>query len=104
METRKFKAVALAIVIYSTPVLMMFVLVLTKNAVKEDLVSMTKWMGLALSPVFLGYIGGVALEDYGKNQQRSVTQAIATTMSPEHVEQAAATARTRNEPEVDTLK
>lgn len=68
MESRKFKALVMAIAVYGIPVVMVFVLVLTKNATKDDLVSMTKWMGLSLSPAFLGYIGSVALEDYGRSR------------------------------------
>lgn len=79
---RKFRALCLAMVVYGLPVVMTFVLVLAKQATFADLKDMTKWMGLALSPAFLGYIGGVALEGYAeKRDVASPSNAIATTGS-----------------------
>jgi len=62
-DSRKFRVLCLACCVYLLPVLLVFVLVLVRAANKDDLLSITKWMGAALSPAFLGYIGGVALED-----------------------------------------
>ena len=39
------------------------VLAMVKQASKDDLLSLAKWMGASLSPAFMAYIGGVALED-----------------------------------------
>ena len=61
-ESRKFRALLLAILVYTVPMFMTFALVVMKLASKDDFITMTKWMGASLSPAFLGYIGGVALE------------------------------------------
>ena len=66
--SRKFKALVLAIGVYAVPMIMTFVLVLTKNARFEDLKEMVKWCGLSLSPVFVGYIGGTALEGWAERK------------------------------------
>ncbi len=62
-ESRKFQVLCLACCVYLTPVLLMFVLAMVKQASKDDLLSLAKWMGASLSPAFMAYIGGVALED-----------------------------------------
>jgi hypothetical protein len=63
LQSRKFQALLLACSVYLTPVTLVFALALKGLATKEDLFSITKWMGASLSPAFLAYIGGVALED-----------------------------------------
>lgn len=72
MEQRKFKALLLAILVYGVPVVMTFVLTLTKQAAFADLKGMATWMGVALSPAFVAYIGGVALEDYASKRGPTV--------------------------------
>lgn len=71
MQSRKFQVLLLACSVYLTPVTLVFVLVLKGMATKDDLVTMTKWMGASLSPAFLGYIGGVALEDAADKKSKS---------------------------------
>lgn len=63
IDSRKFRVLCLACFVYLMPVVLTFVLVLAKAATKDDLLSLCKWMGASLSPAFLAYIGGVALED-----------------------------------------
>lgn len=70
MQSRKFQALLLACTVYLTPVSFVFLLVLKGLATKDDLVTITKWMGASLSPAFLGYIGGVALEDAAEKTKR----------------------------------
>ena len=78
MESRKFKALCMALVTYLLPVAMVFVLVLTHHATKDDLITLAKWMGAAMSPIFAAYIGGVALEGWAEKRTTGPT-AIATT-------------------------
>lgn len=61
-DSRKFRAVLIAILVYGIPIVMIYTLVLKSLAKVEDLVDISKWMGGALSPVFAAYIGGVAWE------------------------------------------
>lgn len=68
MDSRKFRALVMGIVVYSMPMLLTFVMVQTHNATKEDFKEIVKWMGLALSPILTGYILSVAIEDFGKNR------------------------------------
>lgn len=67
-DSRKFRVLVLACAVYLLPVAMTFCLVVLKIANKEDLFSITKWMGASLSPAFLAFIGGVALEDAASKQ------------------------------------
>ena len=62
-DSRKFKVLCLACAVYIIPVLLMFALAMAKQASKDDVLSLAKWMGASLSPAFMAYIGGVALED-----------------------------------------
>ncbi len=62
-ESRKFQVLCLACAVYLTPVILMFALAMVKQASKDDFLSLAKWMGASLSPAFMAYIGGVALED-----------------------------------------
>ena len=71
MQSRKFQVLLLACTVYLTPVSLVFVLALKGMATKEDLFSITKWMGASLSPAFLAYIGGVALEDAAAKQSKT---------------------------------
>lgn len=82
-NSRKFKALVLAIVVYVVPMLMTFVLVLTKHAKFEDLKEMVKWCGLSLSPAFLGYIGGTALEGMNRTQAPVAVSAVVAPPSTE---------------------
>lgn len=61
-DSRKFRALLLAIVVYAIPILMTFALCLKGKAAFSDLFETMKWMAGALSPAFLAYIGGVAWE------------------------------------------
>jgi hypothetical protein len=70
-DSRKFRVLLLACVVYLLPVLLTFALVLAHLANKEDLFSLTKWMGASLSPAFLAFIGGVAIEDAASKQSNS---------------------------------
>ena len=69
-ESRKFRAPLLAILVYTVPMFMTFALVVMKLASKDDFITMTKWMGASLSPAFLGYIGGVALEGLAQGKSK----------------------------------
>jgi hypothetical protein len=70
-DSRKFRVLLLACAVYLLPVILTFVLVLVHLASKDDLFSLTKWMGASLSPAFLAFIGGVALEDAAGKQTTS---------------------------------
>lgn len=70
-ESRKFQVLCLACCVYLTPVILMFALAMVKQASKDDLLSLAKWMGASLSPAFMAYIGGVALEDASAKKNQS---------------------------------
>lgn len=72
-ESRKFRALLLAIAVYTVPMFMIYVLVIMKLAGKDDFITICKWMGASLSPAFLGYIGGVALEGFAQRPPSNVT-------------------------------
>lgn len=62
LDSRKFKALCLAIMVYGVPIVLVFWLCLKNLAKVSDLLDVTKWLGGALAPIFIGYIGSVAYE------------------------------------------
>ena len=61
-DSRKFRALLLAIGVYVMPILMTYSLCLRGSAKVSDLIELAKWLGGAMAPVFAAYIGGVAFE------------------------------------------
>jgi hypothetical protein len=61
-DSRKFKALILAVGVLFVPLLLTYSLCLKGMAKFSDLMDLAKWMGGALAPVFAAYIGSVAYE------------------------------------------